>query len=64
MVTSLEVFRPNALRIPSVSFVNEWPMIFVFSKHSNMTAAILGLLDLKPSKIYIFFPVEICIMAA
>ena len=64
MLVYLAVFRPKALRIPSVSFVNEWPMILVLSKHSSMTAAILGLLDLNPSKMYIFLPVEICIMAA
>lgn len=64
MVTQLAVFRPNALRIPSVSFVKEWPMILVLSKHSSITSAILTLFDLKPSKMYIFFPVEICMMAA
>lgn len=59
----LEV-SPIPLRIPYVSFVKECPIIFEFVKQFCITSAIFLLFDLKPSKMYIFFPVEIWMIAA
>lgn len=50
--------KPKPLKIPYVSFVKECPIIVFSSKHSLKVSHMCLWFDLKPSNIYIFFPVD------